>query len=431
MRALVLKHVVPERRETVLVLSDAVAAAMTTDVKAQTAQALIARISTYPPQADNRLFVERDVECSIMDLTAWWRDHAYGHPAVRKLSPAAMRRELIEHLRTTGGHWRDHALAEIRRFEGRRGNLDAWLQQFGELGQPDIGRKLAAQLRVIRTGELPTGAFSASEADVIGLRRINCYVEDGDPGGSWLEMKSLLEHSCPRDTVHAANWDEEAARLTLPDVPADEILIYEDGLWSGKEVVKRLVGLREQPGTAIVKLRFAVVTDFGLMVARQAIRAIGLEGRISVDTTKSELLRFMDPGNHGSDLGLDVEPDTFYADLHQHVRPFAFRRPDDWTASEIEFCENIGGQLVRTWLQQSSVTEPSAEKVARFALGGGRFASTVAFSRSVPKVCLPLLWLDGPVAFGGRSVAWRPLLVDARRVTEDALLRVGGSTSGE
>jgi hypothetical protein len=60
--------------------------------------------------------------------------------------------------------------------------------------------------------------------------------------------------------------------------------------------------------------------------------------------------------------------------------------------------------------------------VARFALGGGGFASTTVFARSVPKVCLPMLWLDGEVSIGTRKVTWKPLFVDARRVSGTALL---------
>jgi hypothetical protein len=60
--------------------------------------------------------------------------------------------------------------------------------------------------------------------------------------------------------------------------------------------------------------------------------------------------------------------------------------------------------------------------VQRFALGGGGFASTILFSRSVPKVCLPLLWLDGTVELGGRRLNWSPLFVDSRRTSEDGVM---------
>lgn len=51
----------------------------------------------------------------------------------------------------------------------------------------------------------------------------------------------------------------------------------------------------------------------------------------------------------------------------------------------------------------------------------------VAFTRSVPKVCLPLLWLGGDVKLGDKTVAWRPLLVDARRVSGEDLLHSSSS----
>ena len=118
----------------------------------------------------------------------------------------------------------------------------------------------------------------------------------------------------------------------------------------------------------------------------------------------------------------DMSSKDYFKELHQYVEPFAFSMNEDWTVEEIHICEEIGTQLIFRWLSQNLAEQPTAEKVRRFARGGGGFASTVVFSRSVPKVCLPFLWLDGPISFHGKNLSWKPLFIDARRVSNDSLL---------
>ena len=417
---------VPSRRGELVVVGDSGAAKASSSDRARATGQLIAHLSSFPPHPRNRLFLGRETKCSFEDLIDWWRGEGFGHATTKTLAPAAVRRELTEHLRSTGAHWRDHAVAELGRFEGYRGNLDAWLQQFAELKHGGIGQKLAARLRVVRTGELPGGAFAMREADQVGLRRLACYIEDDDQGGSWLEMKGLLERTFPPGTVHPVRWREDAGTLDFPSVPADEIVIHEDGLWSGHEAVKRLRAIGAQPPASPVTLRYGIVTDFGLLVARQAIRSFGLEGRVSIDTSRAELLAFLATEvPEEMRLGLGVDPANYYTALHNHVEGYAFRPSEDWSSEEIAACADIGRQLVREWLRRDNGSALDEAKASRFALGGGGFASTVAFSRSVPKVCLPLLWLGGQVTLGARTIAWRPLLVDSRRVSGADLLHAG------
>jgi hypothetical protein len=337
-------------------------------------------------------------------------------------APAA-NRTIKSHLEERGIDWRTHALAEIKKFEGPPANLDAWLQQFGELGWGAIGRKIAATLHVIRSWDLPGQPFSLGAADLVGQRQIRCYVQDEDAGGSWLEMQGILSHACPLGTVLPVRWNSTSKRLVFPDTPADEFVIFEDGLWSGREAVGRLRAIADAQPSVPVVFRFGVVTDFGLMVARHAIRSFGLAGRVYLDASSSAFIRFLgDELPERLQLGLDESPDAYFEALHRHVKPYAFSVGEDWTSEEIDACREIGVQLANRWLSHGASEPPTPERIELFALGGGRFASTVIFSRSVPKVCLPLLWLNGPVALEGKTVNWRPLFVDARRVSDSSLL---------
>ncbi len=417
---------VPRRRGDVVVVGDGGAAKASRSDRERATGEFIAHLASFPPHPGNRLFIGRETKCSFEDLINWWDAEGFGQTTTKTLAPAAVRRELTEHLRSTGAHWRDHAMAELGRFEGHRGNLDAWLQQFAELKHGGVGQKLAARLRIVRTGELPGGAFAMRQADQVGLRRLACYIEDDDQGGSWLEMKGLLERTFPPGTVHAVRWRDNTGTLEFPAAPADEIVIYEDGLWSGYEAVKRLRAMGAQPPVAPVTLKYGLVTDFGLLVARQAIRSLGLQGRVSIDTSRAELVGFLNAEMpEEMRLGLGMELAEYYVSLHDHIHGYAFRPGDDWSSEEITACADIGSQLVREWLRRDNGAAFDEAKVSRFALGGGGFASTVAFSRSVPKVCLPLLWLGGQVTLGVRTVAWRPLLVDSRRVSSADLLQAG------
>lgn len=96
----------------------------------------------------------------------------------------------------------------------------------------------------------------------------------------------------------------------------------------------------------------------------------------------------------------------------------------DWPEGReiaLDTCKNIGGQLVREWYESERPGADVGIAVEKFALGGGGFASTVFFKRSVPMVCLPMFWLDGKVVYNGKEVRWRPLLIDSRRIRDHSL----------
>lgn len=418
--------IVPGERESVHILSDACAASFTADVRDKVAQKLIGEFSAFSPSVGHRLFIDREVKCSIENLTDWWKANSFGRVESHKLSMKAIERVVNEHLQATGRHWKTHATAQIERFEGPRSSLDGWLQQFARLGCIDVGRKIASQLNVIKTGAFPNTAFKILAADLLGARRAHCYIEDHDIGGSWGEMRALLTHAYPTGSVFPVHWNEAAGSIEFPDEDVDEIVIHEDGLWSGHETVRRLKSIAASPPPAAIILKFGVVSDFGLMVTRQAIRKLGLNGKVTVDASASEVVTFLAQDIRESlRLGLGMDAAEYYQSLHEFVDSLAFRVPGYWLPEEIELCEAMGAQLVRHWLRDKDKQEPSDEKVKKYSLGGGGFASTILFSRSVPKVCLPLLWLDGPVSIGDRDLFWKPLFVDARRVTKDKSLFQG------
>lgn len=420
-RAAVDTMIVPNERKSVIVLTDAFQNSVD-NARGKVSERLIDTIENYSAHPENRLLIDRETVCSIDRLSDWWEISEHGKESAQKLAPRGIERSIKAHLKATGLHWRSHATAEISKFDGATSTLDAWLQQFSELGHSQIARKIASQLRVVRTGIFSSSAFRERKADTLGCRRANCYVRDDDEGGSWVEMQNVLTHAFSPSTVFPIYWDESVGDISYPDIFVDEIVIYEDGLWSGHEMVRRLKAIAATPPTASIVFRFGVVTDFGLMVARQAIRYLNLSGKVTIDASASEVVEFLQQVDEEMRYGLNLDLPSYYKALHSFVRPLAFGTNNEWNQDEIKVCEEIGEQLVHRWLLEKDGKAPTKESVQRYALGGGGFASTIVFSRSVPKVCLPLLWLNGAVSLGGREVNWKPLFIDSRRVSDENLL---------
>ena len=341
------------------------------------------------------------------------------------MSPKSIKKRLKEYWESCGDYWRTHAITQINRFDGKSIGIDSWIQQFGEIGYTNIGRKLASQLRVIRLSDLNFDPFSLQASDLFGQSQTHCYVSDDDDGGSWTEIQSILSHNQPQGTVFSAYFDKLSNKFEFPDQDTDEFVLYEDGLWSGSELVKRLRSISQNPPKSRIVFKFAIVSEFGLRVGRHAIRTLGLADRVSINTSSSELVRFMND-NVPADLqiGENYGIKDYFRALHGQTAPYAFRSGKDWTTEERQTCLEIGSQLVEQWVARESTTRPSDDDIEKFALGGGGFASTMIFARSVPKVCLPMLWLDGLVEIGTRKVHWKPLFVDARRIGNNELLCV-------
>lgn len=218
----------------------------------------------------------------------------------------------------------------------------------------------------------------------------------------------------------------DSGRFDLPQTHAHEIVIYEDGLWSGSETVKRLRMIKETSRGGPIRLKFLIVTDFGLMVARQAIRHLELQNVVTIDAGDARLECFLKPDLPPKLLhGEGMDPKAYFKALHNYVEFGAFRNPRDWP-EDLDASRNVarelGSQLVRHWYNNDRPGDDVEEGIEKFCLGGGGFASTMTFTRSVPKVCLPLFWLAGPVSLNGVSFEWKPLFLDARRVDAELLL---------
>lgn len=337
-------------------------------------------------------------------------------------------------LRERNLHWHGRAMNEWSKSSIQHASPDVMVQQFAELGYPQIGKQLLKSLRVVTEADLKE-AFKTSDAEKIGLHVAHAFVHDDEPGSSSLAVKNVLEHLYPPGDVVKIDVNNltEVACLN-----ADVVYVYEDGLWSGVELVKRLNAICEtehfKNSDVQLHFKYGVTSDAGLVAARLFAKRERI-GRLQFGAATS--------GNHftflksGTDTCLQHLTDRSDIEIRRaldaEIEPYAFRNAAGWAedrSSAISVCSKIGEQLIRPFLERhakqkskdnkgkgtgSPSNQISEEKIASWVLGSLGFASTVVFASSIPKPVLPLLWLEGSVSVEGRSVKWRPLFWDARR----------------
>lgn len=421
----VLRDVIPPQRASVVVIEEETFGiglnASTNDV-IQAAKNISDLIDEANPDANSVLLVDIEVRASHEKLKNRWDERGGDTSRLFFLPQNKLFQRLERVLIELGYHWRAYAKTQLGRFQGQTTPLDDWCRQFFDLGVGYLARRLVMQLQVVGFGDF-NRPFSPRMHEAFGQKILHCYFNDGDHGGSWISVQDQISHDLPVDSVHAINVVD--GRFYLPESDADELVIYEDGLWSGSETVKRLKLIKESGWQKPIRFKFVVVTDFGLMVARQAVRHYGLQALIRFDANDSRLEKFLGAGLPPElELGRGMEPRAYFKALHGFVDSRAFQRSGDWPEGADEarnVAQALGAQLVRQWYATERPDDDADDGAEKFCLGGGGFASTMTFTRSVPKVCLPLFWLAGSVSFNGKTVKWNPLFLDARRVSPELL----------
>jgi hypothetical protein len=417
----VLQCVVPQLRNSVVILEEE---SFDRGNIRLTAKPISDAIDDNDADESSYLLILDETRTDHAKLQNRWKESGKNQDLCYVVSQVRLIKLLDKAFETLAFDWSTYANEQLKKFNGKTTPLETWMRQFSDLKVGYIGRRLCMQLQVIGFND-NNEPFSPRAHEAFGQKVFHCYFADDDIGGSWVSIKDQLAHDFPAELVHAVKVTPDAIALPVGD--ADEIAIYEDGLWSGSEAVKRLILIKASGHTLPVRFKYAVVTDFGLKVARHAIRHLELQNVVSVDAAHSKLEYFLQQGDPSAlEFGAGMELKEYFEKLHNHVVPGAFRNPSDWPEGFDQArsaVKDIGSQLVRHQCGTEMSREDVEAKVKKFALGGGGFGSTMMFKRSVPKSCLPLFWLAGPVSLNGVSIDWEPLFRDARRVDPD-LLRV-------
>lgn len=318
-------------------------------------------------------------------------------------------------------HWLYHAQKQCSNSDINQLNPQAWKQQFADLGCSWVGEALLKQLSVISGNEL-NDAFRQPDAEIVGFKALHTYYCDKESGSSSISVKDTLEH---------IYRDKEVATFRPKDIDsidAEIIYIYEDGLWSGKELVDRLTEIHsyeKQSNTKkILRFYYATTSDAGLLIGRSFLTKNGLT-HIQIQPGRIAHYNFLERNFtlEYSEKHRFINSEEERKSIDNAVMPYSFQDDVLWRGRAKEgedICLEIGRQLVSPWLvkknmEKSSSSELTEQDIDFWALGACKYASMTVFPKSSPKPSLPLLWLGGEVQLGDKTINWRPLFSDIRR----------------
>ena len=315
-------------------------------------------------------------------------------------------------------HW-SHAKVD-------RNGVDAWLNQFGQLGKAYawIGEAILASISLVPAADLgelfgqialPTGATICINRDP------RTTAKSGDV------ISNLLTKRHNGVTIHTS------PASAIEDHGARSVVVFEDGLWSGTEalgIIESLLGLREPHRMKTQSLKdssllanvdlvfaYGVATDYGAAMVEYFLRENGLRNvRIAaahkIEVAPASVLEQLKSGSVNFDEWREKGPT---GGIPPHV--FATFAARGVSAAQIEeakqFCAAIGTQLFEQYLLAQAAVRKwdpwPPEKIARASVGMHGLGMVHAFAHSVPKATLPLLWQGGKVTLNGRTVNWVPL----------------------
>lgn len=354
--------------------------------------------------------------------------------------------EVVKEMTSQNMHWRAHARTQWAKSDIKHLSPEKWCEQFTRLGvSASVGQNLLKMLRVVSDDELRE-SFKVPEAECLGQNVVHAYFADNEHGSSSLSIKSVLEHMYPEGHVVGIDFSQKWLPLIQS---ATVVYMYEDGLWSGVELVKRLLNLVNTPELAEIpaqlNFRYGITCDAGIMAGRLHNRKKKLTNINVISSPGSNHYSFLKVSELRTLVESVLEDDDVVRKaIDAAVEPFAFAQIAIWGAlslrdSALHVCETIGAQLVPTFLQRREMEKQgtvgsnqlpviSEEKAKKWALGAMKFASTIVFAKSIPKPVLPLMWLDGQVNYQGKSIQWEPLFWDVRRTGRTQAFNEGRST---
>lgn len=368
------------------------------------------------------------------------RINAAGYAVESAASTKTMKAKIKTALRDCDLEWQAHANAEWRKSAITHATVQQWYQQFSSRGYGAVAKNLLKGLRVITQGEIRE-AFRGRglEGDNIGQRCLHAYVADDELGASSNSVSDVLSKL----------WTEgEICSLDLrnPDffksLDADILYVYEDGLWSGVELVKRLDQLSKMPtfmeSNVRIEFRYCAAADAGLAAGRLAVSNYPA-GKFAVLSAEHHFTFLREGVDHRfADLP-DRSDVSVRKAIDASIEPYIFSRTKLWgdsSAAAVQLCGDIGAQLIKPFLEKQAkrkaekaavaqgnyldcelhVPDIEPAKILKWKLGAEGYASTVVFQSSVPKPVLPVMWLAGPVMLDGEEIEWAPLFWDSRRI---------------
>lgn len=307
-----------------------------------------------------------------------------------------------------------------------RNAVDAWLNQFGQLGKEYawIGEAILASISLVPAAELGElfGQIALPPGTAICINRDpRTTAKSGDV------ISNLLTKRHNGATIHASPAD------AIENHGATSIVVFEDGLWSGTEalgIIESLLGSREphrlktrslkdpaQLADVEIVFAYGVATDYGTAMVEHYLREKGLstvriEAARKIEVAPADVLEKLKAGTANFNEWREKGPE---GGINPHF--FSSLAARGIGAVKIQaaklFCAAVGRQLFEQYLAEQATLRKwdpwAADKLDRASLGMHGLGMTQAFAHSVPKATLPLLWRNGRVNFNNRTVDWVPL----------------------
>jgi hypothetical protein len=363
-----------------------------------------------------------------------------GYTVESAASAKTLKTKIKTALRDCELEWQAYANAEWRKSDIGHASVHRWYQQFSSRGYGYVAKNLLKGLRVITKRELRE-AFKGSslEGDGIGQRCLHAYVADDEPGASSNSVCDVLSKLWNERDVFSLDLGNENF---FSGLNADLLYVYEDGLWSGVELVKRLGQLSKIPAlmesNVRIEFRYCAVADAGLAAGRLAVSNYPA-GKFTV-LSAEHMFKFIREGVDPKFSDLQDRSDaSVRRAIDSSIEPYIFSHTKLWSGNApaaAKICGDIGAQLIKPFLENQArrkarkaassqgldvdaeleVPEIDTAKISKWKLGAEGYASTVVFDFSVPKPVLPVIWLAGSVEIDGETVEWVPLFWDSRRI---------------
>ena len=364
---------------------------------------------------------------SLKNYSVNWRE--FNEDIETKLfnSIATLNQRLKDILIDRGYEWLIAAKKEWEKSELGVATPEEWMAQFVAIDCKELGRNLLKLLKVITNHELRE-AFSLNRSEIEGLKVCHAFVKDVEQGSSSQTVEPILAKMHGANVAIGIDLDDSTQWQRLN---VDVIYVYEDGLWSGVELVKRIERIysADPDGKSNITFhfRFAATSDVGLIAARAATKT-GRLPTINLSGKSPDLHhRFLENEFDIAKL-IGRNNDEIRKALDSAVIPQAFISKELWNHKQDEWlnqCKEIGSQLTKKFLEHrkrlkdnipaSENVSISKQKAMEWGLGALNFGSTIIFSSSIPKPTIPLMWLAGTVTHNGKTCVWKPLFYDARR----------------
>lgn len=302
--------------------------------------------------------------------------------------------------------------------------LSAWKGQFGQLGKFGwVADAILAKTVLIAPQDLIDRFLDSPipQADVVVYNKdTRGVVKSGEV------IANLLTKRFSQTEILDSLTD------AIHKHPGGNIVMVEDGLWTGTEAVgvfESLLGRREgrEKAAALsdaallagvtLTLVYGVSTDYGASMVRRYLvdndlPNVSLYAAQTLNLCSEHLLNNID------DSAFNVSELRRHGPSADDITPYFFSHfeGDGDEAVGIEFCRSVGQQLFDHYLanmQDKGWAQWEDEKRLKCCFGMNGLGLTHAFSHSVPKATLPLLWCKGSVTWAGRTVEWVPLFENA------------------